>query len=68
MICIDERNTVSGTLRPTEPNMAVAAIQTIGTLVSTAMTSWPTLLRFLVVCVGISLPTASTLALYLLIR
>ncbi|MFB4301053.1 hypothetical protein [Actinomadura sp. NTSP31] len=54
--------------RPTEPNMAVAAVQMIGTLVSTAMTSWPTLLRFLVACVAISLPTASTFALYLLIR
>lgn len=68
MIRIDERTTVSAPLRPTEPNMAVAAIQAIGTLVSTAMTSWPILLRFLVVCIAISLPTASTLALYLLIR
>jgi hypothetical protein len=68
MIRIDERTTVSGTLRPTEPNMTVAAVQTIGTVLTTAMTSWPVLLRFLVVCVAISLPAASTLALYLLIR
>lgn len=68
MIRIDERNTVSGIPRPTEPNIAVAAVQTIGTLVTTAMTSWPILLRFLVVCIAISLPTASTLALYLFIR
>ncbi|MFI0410605.1 hypothetical protein [Actinomadura sp. 3N508] len=59
---------MSGTLRPTEPNMAVAAVQAIATLVSTAMTSWPILLRFLVVCIAISMPTASPLALYLLIR
>jgi hypothetical protein len=59
---------VSRTTRPNDQNIAVTATQTIGTVVTTAMSNWPTALRFMAVCVALSLPTATSLALYLLIR
>jgi len=47
---------------------AVAVVHALTALITTAMISWPTTLRLMVICVAMALPTAAGLALYLLIR
>jgi hypothetical protein len=47
---------------------AQATAQTLSTLITTAMANWSTTLRFTVLCIALTMPTAVGLALYLLLR